>query len=74
MSVRGPVTATGPHAVVTGASTLPIVVHRDGAQRRNHDGALTTWGMQDGAFLQSRDFGVVSNAWQIVRTGEFDLA
>jgi hypothetical protein len=32
-----------------------------------------TWEMENGAVVADHDFGVVPNAWQIVRTGEFDL-
>jgi Ca2+-binding RTX toxin-like protein len=41
---------------------------------RNENGAVTTWDMEGGEFQQIREFGVVTNDWQIVRTGEFDLA
>jgi hypothetical protein len=34
---------------------------------------MVTWDMNDGELLQTRRFGVVSNAWQIRGTGEFDL-
>jgi len=37
------------------------------------DAADMTWDMEDGAPLQTHNFGVVSNGWQIRGTGEFDL-
>jgi hypothetical protein len=44
---------------------LPIFV--SGARQ------VVVWDMQEGAFAANRNFGVVTNDWQIRGTGEFDL-
>ena len=41
---------------------------------RHNDGGVVTWEMESGGLVQSHSFGVVPNAWQIARIGEFDLA
>jgi hypothetical protein len=40
---------------------------------RHDQGDVMTWEMENGAVAADHDFGAVANAWQIVRTGEFDL-
>jgi hypothetical protein len=40
---------------------------------RHDQGDVMTWEMENGAVVADHDFGVVPNAWQIVRTGEFAL-
>jgi hypothetical protein len=40
---------------------------------RHSGGGVVTWEMQDGGFVRSHSFGVVSDTWQIARIGEFDV-
>jgi hypothetical protein len=35
---------------------------------------VVVWDLDDGGFVQTRNFGLSVNAWQIAGTGEFDLA
>jgi hypothetical protein len=41
---------------------------------RHDDGSVVYWEIEDAALVVNHNFGVVSNAWQIRATGEFDLA
>jgi hypothetical protein len=41
---------------------------------RHDEGTVATWEMEDGAFVQSDNLGVVADTWQIRGTGQFDVA